>query len=97
MNDKDIYVEHGRIEAAAGRLRTHKTTFGAILSQLEGDLAPMITTWSGEARDLYMVKKANWDAAAKDLTALLGQIAVLTENAFTGYSQTVADVGEMWI
>ena len=85
MDDPEIYVEHGRLEAAAGRLRTHKSTFDTILTQLEADLAPMVTTWSGEARDLYMVKKANWDAAAKDLTALLGQIAVLTENAFTGY------------
>ena len=56
----------------------------------------MVSTWSGEARDLYMVKKANWDTAAKDLTALLGQIATLTGDAYEAYCTAVDDVFTTW-
>jgi ESAT-6 family protein len=91
-----IYVDHTRIETAAGQLRTHKRTFDQILSQLETDLAPMIGSWSGEARELYLTKKRSWDLAAADLTALLGTIAQLTEDAHVGYVNTVNDVKNSW-
>lgn len=93
----DIYVDHGKIEAAAAHLRGHKKSFDDILSTLEGDLAPMVATWSGEARDLYVAKKANWDHAAADLTALLAHIATITETAHGTYTTTVTEVGEMWV
>ncbi|WP_375500237.1 WXG100 family type VII secretion target [uncultured Jatrophihabitans sp.] len=93
----DIYVEHAKIEAAAGHLRAHKKSFDDILSTLEGDLAPMVATWSGEARDLYLTKKRNWDRAAADLTALLAHIATITETAHNTYTATVTEVGEMWV
>lgn len=93
---KDIYVEHARLEATVGHLRGHKRTFDEVLAQLESDLAPMIGTWSGEARDLYLAKKAAWDRAARDLTVLLAYIAKLTEDAHTAYSDTVTRVSTMW-
>jgi early secretory antigenic target protein ESAT-6 len=92
----EIYVEHARIETAATRLRAHKKTFDAVLGQLESDLAPMIATWSGEARDLYLAKKASWDRAALDLTVLLASIATLTEDAHAAYSTTVSELSDMW-
>jgi 6 kDa early secretory antigenic target len=92
----DIYVDHVRLETAAGQLRTHKSTFDEVLGQLESDLAPMIATWSGEARDLYLAKKASWDRAAADLTELLGAIATITENAHGSYVSTVNELAALW-
>jgi early secretory antigenic target protein ESAT-6 len=91
-----IYVDHGYLSEAASNLAAHKRTFDEVLSGLESDLAPMINTWSGEARDLYLQKKAAWDRAAKDLSDLLAHISTLTEAAYTGYCQAVTDVYATW-
>lgn len=91
-----IYVEHGRLETAAAQLRGHKKTFDEVLGQLESDLAPMISTWSGAARDLYLEKKVAWDKAALDLTELLAIITKLTEDAHRGYVTTVNELTAMW-
>lgn len=96
MDDGQIYVEHARLETAASQLRTHKKNFDEILSNLESDLRPMISSWSGDARDLYLVKKNNWDAAAADLTELLADIATLTETAHNNYVTAVSEVGALW-
>lgn len=92
----EIYVEHQRIIDGATALRVHKKTFDEVLGQLETDLAPMINSWTGEARDLYLAKKAIWDRAAADLTVLLGDIATLTEHAYNGYCDTVMTLVEAW-
>jgi len=91
-----IYVDHGKIETAAANLLAHKSTFDEVLGQLESDLAPMISSWSGEARDLYLQKKAAWDKAARDISDLLGHIAKLTDDAFTTYANTVFGLVETW-
>ena len=56
----------------------------------------MISTWSGEARDLYLQKKSAWDKAALDISTLLGQIAKLTDDAFTTYADTVFGLTDTW-
>lgn len=91
-----IYVDHGKLQTCAGDLAARKGVLDEVLSQLEADLAPMISTWSGEARDLYLQKKAAWDKAAKDISDLLGHIGTITESAFTEYCQAVSDVHTIW-
>jgi len=91
-----IYVEHGRLDTAAGNFKAHQSTLNEVLSQLESDLAPMISTWSGEARDLYLQKKAAWDKAAQDISNLLGHISKLTGDAYVNYCQAVSDVHTVW-
>jgi len=91
-----IYVEHNRLATGAENLSAHKKTFDEVLSQLESDLAPMISTWSGEARDLYLQKKGLWDKAARDISLLLAHIAKITEDAHNGYAKAVAELAELW-
>lgn len=96
MDETEIYVEHARIEAAATHLRNHKKTFDEVLAQLESDLSPMVATWTGEARNMYLGKKANWDRAARDLTALLAHIGTVTEQAHAGYTGAVTELSALW-
>ena len=91
-----IYVDHGYLSTAADNLAAHQRTFTEVLSGLESDLAPMIGTWSGEARELYLQKKAAWDRAAKDLCDLLAHMSTITESAYEGYCQAVTDVHATW-
>lgn len=93
---KPIYVEHARIENGAAQLRIHKKTFDEVLAQLESDLAPLIATWSGDARNLYVAKKHAWHAAAQDLTALLDTIARITAETHQNYVSAVHDVKNAW-
>ena len=91
-----IYVDHAALENATTQLGQHHKTFLETLSELEGDLAPLMETWSGSARDLYVEKQKAWHAAATDLAELLGSIATLTGQAHTEYAQAVDDLVTAW-
>ena len=47
----------------------------------------MVATWQGAAAQDYQVRQKQWDTAAADLTAVLGQIGVALGAANDGYQQ----------
>lgn len=91
-----IYVDPAKLETAAGNFAAHEKSLRSILSQLEADLAPLISSWEGSAQELYVQKKAAWDSAAGDLANLLGSITSATRSAHQGYVDTIAKNKEMW-
>jgi ESAT-6 family protein len=91
-----IYVDPEKLETAAGNFAAHEKTLNGILSQLEGDLAPMIASWEGSAQELYVQKKAAWDAAAADLAAMLGAITSNTRKAHQSYVDLITETKAMW-
>lgn len=91
-----IYVDHAKLEAAAQDLARRQEALQQLLSSLENGLAPMIASWEGSAQSMYLEKKAAWDAAAADLTALLGSISRLTEEAHQSYLDAVNTNRTIW-
>lgn len=92
----EIYVDHQRLLEAQHNFARHHEQLHAILSELESGLAPMLASWDGSARQLYAERKAQWDAAALDLSALLKSIVELTRTAHEGYSRLVAANVAAW-
>ena len=91
-----IYVDHAKLEAATVQLGQHHESFVEILNDLQRDLAPLMDTWSGSARDLYVEKQGQWNAAADDLATLLRSIVKVTGDAHTNYARNVDDLTWMW-
>lgn len=91
-----IYVDHDKLDAAAQDFGKRHDALEDILDRLEGDLAPMVASWEGNAQLLYVEKKAAWDKASRDLTLLLQSIKKLTHDAHQGYQQTVSTNLQMW-
>jgi 6 kDa early secretory antigenic target len=93
---KPIYVDYPALQTATANFSKRHESLQTIIANLEAGLAPMIATWDGAARDLYLEQKAIWDSAAADLTSLLQTIIAHTQNAHDGYSQVVSDVKGLW-
>jgi len=85
----DIYVDYAALETAAQDFGRRHEALQTVLTNLEDGLAPMIASWEGSAQSMYLEKKAAWDAAAADLSALLAGITRLTSEAHDGYVATV--------
>jgi len=66
------------IAATAGRLQTQ-------LEDLKKFLAPMVSTWTGEASVAYQVKQRQWDTAAQDLQLVLAEAGRAVGLAHDGY------------
>ena len=47
---------------------------GSQLEQLEKDAAPLVQTWSGDAKEAYLQRQATWRQASTELTATLQSI-----------------------
>jgi WXG100 family type VII secretion target len=92
----NIYVDHEALGAAAQDFARRHEALQEVLTNLENGLAPMIASWEGSAQSMYVEKKAAWDAAAADLTALLAGITRLTSEAHEGYLATVAANQATW-
>jgi early secretory antigenic target protein ESAT-6 len=91
-----IYVDHERLQQAQRDFARHHESLQSILAELEAGLAPMLGSWDGSARELYVQRKAAWDTAARDLATLLQSIAELTRSAHAGYEKLVADNVTAW-
>lgn len=91
-----IYVDYATIQQAAKDFSRRQQQLTSALETLESGLAPMLASWEGSARDLYVEKKAEWDKAAADLSALLTAISQHTQRAHDGYAEVVTANKSAW-
>jgi len=57
---------------------------GSQLDQLEKDAAPLVQTWSGDAKQAYQERQATWRQASVDLSSMLQAIK-------SGLDESLAD------
>ncbi len=96
MSDKTIYFDYPTVQQAAANYKARHEGLTTILADLESGLAPMLASWDGTARDMYVQQTASWDAAALDLTNLLQSIITETHSAHDGYATLVENVHNLW-
>ena len=81
----EIKVHFDALQSGEQGIRTTYARLVATLEQLDGDLAPMLQTWSGSAQQAYAQCKRQWDAAANGLAEVLERIAVAVGEAHSTY------------
>lgn len=96
MSSSEIKVTFGAlataqsdVAATAGRIHTQ-------LGDLKRFLAPMVSTWTGQAAESYQATQRKWDASAEDLTKVLEQIALRLGTAHDNYRATEHDNAKLW-
>lgn len=84
-------LESAQIAAAgtAGRM-------SAQLDELKQFLAPLVTTWQGQAAQDYGVRQRQWDVAAAEMTAVLAQIGAALGAANESYRQVEQANAARW-
>lgn len=66
-----LRVNHAGLDQAAHDLRHAVQEIDDRMQRLEGELAPLRSDWTGQARDAYAVAKQRWDTAILEMRSLL--------------------------
>lgn len=82
----EIHVQFESLQTGEQGIRANYAKLTATLEQLESDLQPMISTWSGQAQESYLVCKKQWDEAAMALSQVLNSIGQAVGQAHTNYT-----------
>lgn len=82
----DIHVNFESLATGEQGIRNNYAKLTATLDQLEADLQPMITTWSGTAQESYLTAKKQWDDAAQALSLVLNNVAQAVGHAHQNYT-----------
>ena len=81
----EIHVAFESLQAGEQGIRNNYAKLTATLEQLESDLQPMISTWSGSAQESYLQNKKQWDDAALALSQVLSTIGTAVGQAHENY------------
>ena len=88
MNDGVLVVTFPALQQASADIQKALSTLESQLSELERDAAPLVVTWSGEARQAYDQRQARWRAASQDLQNMLREIKVAVDDSAADYLST---------
>ena len=86
MPQSEVLVNFPAIQQGVGDIRAGWNNISAQLDDLRSYLAPMRSTWTGQARDAYDSEQAKWDAAAADLTQILNRIGLALQGAHDDFT-----------
>jgi 6 kDa early secretory antigenic target len=92
----EIRVSFAALESARADVAQTATRISGRLDELRRFLAPLAATWDGRAAQDYLSRQRQWDTAATDLAAVLGQIGVAVTAANDGYRQVEQANAARW-
>jgi early secretory antigenic target protein ESAT-6 len=92
----EIKVTFAALETAQTDVSGVAGRMTAQLEDLKRFLAPMVATWEGQAATEYQAKQRQWDTAAANLAAVLGQIGVALGRANESYRQVEQANASRW-
>jgi len=87
-NDGVLLVNFAALQQAGGDIGKAVAKLQAQLDQLESDAAPLVSTWSGEAKQAYDARQATWRAASADLQGILQRIQGAVDRSAEDYIST---------
>ncbi|MGC4810559.1 WXG100 family type VII secretion target [Micromonospora sp. DT228] len=88
MDHGVLVVNFAALQQAGGDIQKALNTLDSQLGQLERDAAPLVASWTGEARQAYEQRQARWRSASQDLQAMLRDIKVAVHDSATDYLDT---------
>ncbi len=81
----EVRVTFGELDAAQGNITSTVNAINSQLDDLKSFLAPMVSTWDGQAAETYNALQRQWDTAAAELNQVLAQIASAVGTANEAY------------
>ncbi|MFC5064200.1 WXG100 family type VII secretion target [Actinomycetospora atypica] len=81
-----IKVSFGALDTAVADVQGGARAMEQRMQQLRADVAPMLSTWDGAARESYAAAQQQWDAGWAELQDALAQLGQATAGANQGYT-----------
>lgn len=91
-----IKVSFEGLRQAGGDITSSSNNITNRLDQLEGDLAPMTASWTGQAATFYQETQQKWDTAALELAEVLRQIGAAVNTAADTYAANEQRISSSW-
>ncbi|WBB77941.1 WXG100 family type VII secretion target [Micromonospora sp. WMMD882] len=88
MNDGVLVVNFAALQQAGADIQRALNTLDSQLGQLERDAAPLVASWSGDAKEAYAQRQARWRSASQDLQSMLRDIKVAVDDSAADYLNT---------
>jgi len=88
MSDAGIVVNYATIIRAGEDCDSTGADLQQQFDHLKDSLKPLITTWSGGAKDAYEQAQRTWDQSFEDLKQVLAQIGSALPQIAEGYKGT---------
>jgi WXG100 family type VII secretion target len=89
-----IQVDYAAMEAAFTQMQAVARGMDEKLETLRSRLQRI--EWDGSDREAYQAHQAKWDAAARDINQILGEIGAAVGTANENYQSTEASNANMW-
>ena len=96
MPEGGIKVTFGSLDAAAGSITSSANNVQGQLDDLKQRLAPLVSTWTGQASENYNAHQAKWDQAAADLQQVLAAIGTAVQRASDDYRDGERNNANRW-
>jgi len=80
-----LLVDHDGLDSASQDLKRASERLQAVLDGLNHELDARREQWSGSAQGAYLVARAQWDAALRDMRELLFAIGSAVDQANQAY------------
>jgi WXG100 family type VII secretion target len=77
----EITVSFAALAQASGDIQNAVKTLNSELDALKQGIAPLLSTWTGEAQTAYYQKQSQWEQAAGDINQLLGEIKMAVDRS----------------
>ena len=94
--DGSILVTFSALSTASADCGSTAGQMNQQLDDLKSYLAPLVSTWTGEAAEQYRNLEAQWERSAADLTAVLNQIQKALDAAHQNYVSAEQAATKLW-
>lgn len=91
-----VLVTFAALAEAAQSIQSTYNNLNTKLTDLENQLKPIVSTWTGSASENYQVQQQKWNQAQTDLNTVLQAIGKAVEAAHDAYTQTETVNSQAW-
>ncbi|MFI7589853.1 WXG100 family type VII secretion target [Spongisporangium articulatum] len=92
----EIKVNFGSLSSGAAGIGASYQALQSTLDGLESQLAPMVSTWTGDAQQAYYAQKTKWEQASAAMATILAQMGQAVDQAGSNYQQAETSNRNLW-
>ncbi|HEX4787033.1 MAG TPA: WXG100 family type VII secretion target [Actinospica sp.] len=92
----EVLVTFAALAEAAQTIQSTYNNLNTKLTDLENQLKPVVSSWTGTASENYQQQQAKWNSAQQDLNTVLQAIGKTVEAAHDAYTQTESANAQAW-
>ncbi|MFF2021690.1 WXG100 family type VII secretion target [Streptomyces sp. NPDC058171] len=95
-SDESISVSFAALQELAGELEDILKTLNGQLDGLYDRVVPVVLSWEGEAREVFVDKLDEWDRSAQDLQTAQKWLHEVVSSSHSGYAAAHLAVLRGW-